>query len=385
MGRGRSERRPRRKRRGWLHDEVVALYLAPVEDEQRRFPHPLAVDEDTGGAHHDDVGNRGIRHRHLRGLRREVDELSLVDRHVDARRIGGAALVRGVSTGGCQHCPDDDHHERSNSHRSLPGGRQPPAHFFPDCSTHSCVVSRTNTCSAGLPPRSTVMAYVSTLGGGRGALTIRGLGVLAGAGAGVDADESVNRVDAVTPRVSTTLLSRRLRIASISLPSVCASPIFSAWFGASARVTVVTVTGLLSRSSTVWPAARTPMSCRITFEMRSCEPGLRGMLTRTSTRLLGRTKPLSRVASSTLIVMPRRPSGTSIGMSPPLPDSWGASLASSSGSPATIELRTTRPSASAMVRTAPGATDPFCHETSSTCALLMVYAISMLTAATTML
>src|SRR4030095_9807335 len=125
-----------------------------------------------------------------------------------------------------------------------PWRQPPPAHFFPDCSTQSCVTSRTNTCSAGLPPRSTVMAYVSTLGGGRGAVTMRGLGF---AGVGAGADESVSSVAAVAPRVSTTLLSRRLRIASISLPSVCASPIFSAWFGASARVTVVTVTGLLFR------------------------------------------------------------------------------------------------------------------------------------------
>src|SRR2546422_8435927 len=319
MRRGRDERRLGRERRGGVHDEIEVLHLGPEEDEQRGFAHPLTVDEDPGRRHHDDVRDRGVRHRDLGGRRRKVDNLGLVDRHVDPRSVAGAAVVTGMSAGRCQHCSDDHHHKRSSSHQSPPGGRGRRCHFLPVCSTHSCVTSRTNTCSAGLPPRSTVMAYVSTFGGGRGAVTIWDRGALAGVTTG--AEESLRSVAAVTPRVSTTLLSRRLRIASISLPSVCASAIFSAWFGASARVTVVTSTGLLSRSSTVWPAARTPMSCRITFEIRSWEPALRGMLTRTSTRLLGRTKPLSRVASSTLIVMPRRPSGTSIGMSPPLPDS----------------------------------------------------------------
>src|SRR5262245_34290153 len=70
-------------------------------------------------------------------------------------------------------------------------------------------------------------------------------------------------------------------------------------------------------------------------------------------------------------------------MMPPLPVSWGASLASMSGSPATTELLTTRPSASVVVRRAPGGTDALGQLTSLMCWLVTVSARPRLVAATT--
>ena len=116
---------------------------------------------------------------------------------------------------------------------------------------------------------------------------------------------------------------------------------------------------------------------------RSCEFAAFAMLTKTSTRLFGSTNPASRTASSTLMVTARWPSGTSIGMMPPFPESWGASFPSRSGSPATMELRTTRPSASARLRMAPVGTACRGHGSTFTCLLVIVSARSMLTAATT--
>src|SRR5215510_773753 len=69
-------------------------------------------------------------------------------------------------------------------------------------------------------------------------------------------------------------------------------------------------------------------------------------------------------------------------MMPPLPVSWGASLASMSGSPATTELLTTRPSASVVVRRAPGGTDALGQLTSLMCWLVTVSARPRLVAAT---
>src|SRR5215470_15584822 len=72
-----------------------------------------------------------------------------------------------------------------------------------------------------------------------------------------------------------------------------------------------------------------------------------------------------------------------MGMMPPRPASCGASLPSMRGSPATIELRTTRPSASATVRIAPGGTEAFGQLTSLTCWLVTVSARPRSAAATT--
>jgi hypothetical protein len=129
-----------------------------------------------------------------------------------------------------------------------------------------------NRTSAGLLPRSTVTECVSTRGGGSGALTLTGadFGVdFTTATEAADGAASLRRLAAVTPLVVTISLSRRFRMASVSLPSLWARASRSTCAGCNASVTVVIVTGLLSRSSTVWPAARTVTSWMITFEMRS--------------------------------------------------------------------------------------------------------------------
>src|SRR5262249_45690438 len=157
---------------------------------------------------------------------------------------------------------------------------------------------RRKSCSLTLEPRKTATGYFSMVGRGSGALlTTVGFGFAWG-----DAiAPSESRDDGVAPGVLTSWVSLRLRWTSISLPSAWARGRRWVCAGVGDGVTVVFVTGLLSLSPTVWPAASTVTSCRITLAIFSGEPCTLGMLTSTSTRLFGRRKPLSLTASSSLI------------------------------------------------------------------------------------
>src|SRR4029453_17855014 len=86
---------------------------------------------------------------------------------------------------------------------------------------------------------------------------------------------SLRRVAWVAPGVLPIGFSRRLRVSGVILPSLCPPGSRSVWSGVRASVTVVTVIGLLSRISTVWPAARIGRAWGLTLASRSGgEPGL---------------------------------------------------------------------------------------------------------------
>src|SRR5262245_21210447 len=277
-----------------MHDEIELARRLAREDDQRGDPGRLPDHQELGRADHLDVGDVRIGDRDLAGRISDLQHVRPVHPKVQPTEGLGCGGVRNDRRSGQAQQRVAGEPSEMRSHQRSPLGAC--------CSLQTSPRPRTKTCSLTFVPRMTSTGYFSIWGSGSGAL--RATTTLAVGCGAVDA-ASESREDGVAPGVLTTSVSRRLRWTSMSLPSACATARRSVCCGVSAMVTVVLVTGLLSFISTVWPAASTVTSCRITLAIFSFAPGDLGMLTSTSTRLFGSTKPLSRVASSSLMVTPR--------------------------------------------------------------------------------